>query len=88
VAQFAKLIRKVRTNPKDVRFDDACKIAKALGFDRTGGVGSHVAFQRPGNPRNLNFQNRDGKIPPYQARQLLEMIDLYYQETEANIGED
>jgi len=28
----------------------------------------------------LNFQNRDGRIPPYQARQLIAMIEKYGEE--------
>ncbi len=30
-----------------------------------------------GEPAGLNFQNRDGFVPPYQARQLIEMIRKY-----------
>jgi hypothetical protein len=71
------LIEKIRNNPRDVRFDDACKIAGWLGFARAGGKGSHRAFARPGEPVILNFQDRGGKIPAYQAKQLVEMIELY-----------
>ena len=31
-------------------------------------------------PTLLNFQNRNGKIKPYQARQLIAMIDKYENE--------
>lgn len=72
-----KLLNAIRNNPKDVRFDDACKVAGWLGFDRKGGKGSHRAFQRPGEATALNFQNHKGKIPVYQARQLIAMIDKY-----------
>ena len=34
-------------------------------------------FQRPGEPMALNFQDRGGKIKPYQAKQLIAMIDKY-----------
>jgi hypothetical protein len=34
-------------------------------------------FKRQGEPTQLNFQNRDGMIPAYQARQLARMIDKY-----------
>ncbi len=34
-------------------------------------------FQRPGELMSLNFQDRDGKIKPYQAKQLIAMIDKY-----------
>jgi hypothetical protein len=79
MSQREKLIESVRENPKDVRFEDACKIALWLGF-LSGGKGSHYAYSRPGEPIGLNFQNRNGKIPTYQARQLIEMIDKYEDE--------
>jgi hypothetical protein len=76
----AKLIAHIRNNPKDVRFDDACKVAKELGFVCKGGGSSHHAYSRPGESVGLNFQNRGGRIKPYQARQLIEMIDKYEDE--------
>ena len=73
-----KLLAAIRNNPKDVRLDDACKVAGWLGFDRKGGKGRHRAFHRSGEPVGLNFQaDRNGKIPAYQARQLIAMIDKY-----------
>ena len=68
---------RIRSNPKDVRFADACTVAAWLGFTGTGVKGSHRVFQRPGEPISLNFQDRDGKIKPYQAKQLIAMIDKY-----------
>ena len=73
----AKLLSAIRANPQDVRFADACLAAELLGFVHKGGAGSHRAFARAGEPVLLNFQNRGGKIPPYQARQLVVMIDKY-----------
>jgi hypothetical protein len=80
VSQIEKLIAAVCNNPRDVRFDDACKIAIALGFVGKGGEGSHTVFSRSGEPMGLNFQNRNGKIPPYQAKQLIAMIEKYASE--------
>lgn len=75
------LVAAIRNNPRDVRFDDACKVARWLGFSATGGKGSHAAFCRPGEPTGLNFQKlKDGKIPRYQAAQLIAMIDKYEDE--------
>jgi hypothetical protein len=48
-----------------------------VGLHPQGGNGSHRAYQRPGEPIGLNFQNRGGKIPRYQAEQLLAMIEKY-----------
>ena len=72
-----KLRASIRANPKAVRFDDACKVAERLGFTHTGGQGSHRAFGRADEPDLLNFQNRGGYIPPYQARQLISMMHKY-----------
>lgn len=72
-----KLLATIRANPKAVRFDDACNVAERLGFTHTGGQGSHRAFGRADEPDLLNIQNRSGYIPPYQARQLISMMDKY-----------
>ncbi|ADE14113.1 conserved hypothetical protein [Nitrosococcus halophilus Nc 4] len=72
-----KLLEAVCNNPKAVRFEDACKAAEYLGFAHRGGKGSHRVFKRKGEPVQLNFQKRQGYIPPYQARQLIAMIQKY-----------
>ena len=77
MSKLPKLLAAIVTNPKAVRFADACKAAEALGFVHKGGSGSHRAFARPNEPTLLNFQNRDGYVPPYQARQLIAMIEKY-----------
>jgi hypothetical protein len=77
VTRREKLLAGIRSHPKGVRFEDACKAAGAIGFSRAGGKGSHVVYARTGEPVILNFQNRGGYVPPYQARQLIEMMDKY-----------
>ena len=72
-----KLLARILNNPAGVRFEDACKTAEFIGFARKGGAGSHCTYAKPGEPVMLNFQNRSGKIPPYQARQLIVMLDKY-----------
>lgn len=60
-------------------------MAEELGFKRKGGKGSHNSFSRTGERTGLNFQKlKGGKIPPYQARQLIEMIDKYYLSAEGD----
>jgi hypothetical protein len=78
MAKQDKLIEGLRNNLKGVRFNDACKIAEMIGFTRQGGKGGHQAYRRPGEPKLLNFQDRGGYIVPYQARQLLEMVEKYW----------
>jgi hypothetical protein len=81
MSQRDKLFRALRSNPKDVRLADACKIAELLGFLHKGGKGQHRVFARPGEVTILNFQDRgDGKVPTYQAKQLIAMLDKYGEE--------
>lgn len=74
------LIASIRGNAKNVRFADACKIAEWLGFNAKGQKGSHAAYSKSGEPDLLNFQNRNGMIKPYQAKQLQKMIEKYWPE--------
>lgn len=77
----AKLIEAIRNNLKDVRFDDACKVAEWLKFVAGKSSGSsQKAYSRPGEPVGLNFQNRGGKVPTYQAKQLIATIEKYEDE--------
>lgn len=64
----------LHNNPKSLRFEDACAIAQRLGFIHKGGKGSHCTFSKKGESLMLNFQNRNGYVPPYQAKQLIEMV--------------
>lgn len=77
MSRRSKLYAAIRNNPAGVSFSDACRAAVWLGFVHQSGRGSHRVFKRPGEPVQLNFQDRQGRIPPYQARQLIAMIDKY-----------
>ena len=78
MSQIAKLMAAIRANPKNVRFDEACKVAERMGFDCLGNTGSHRTFARAGEPSQLNFQKgKNGSAKPYQVRQLIEMMDKY-----------
>ena len=78
MSKRAKLFKALRSNPKDVRVADACRIAELLGFGEKGGKGQHRVFARAGEVVILNFQDRgDGRVPTYQAKQLIAMLDKY-----------
>lgn len=67
----------LKSNPKNVRSDDLCRVAEAFGFHFKGGKGSHRVYVQPGVATILNFQNVGGKAKPYQVRQLLKVIEDY-----------
>ena len=77
MSKMEKLIRAMRNNPANVRFEDVCKVAESIGFHLRGQSGSHRTFARKGERMLLNFQNVKGKAKPYQVRQLLDMVDKY-----------
>ncbi len=77
MTKLDKLLAAIRNNPKAVRFEDACKVAEMLGFKLKSGKGSHRVYGREDEPLLLNFQNRDGLVKPYQAKQLIAMIEKY-----------
>lgn len=73
------LLSSICGSPKNVRLTDACKAAEKLGFSGKGQSGSHHAFAKTGETVGLNFQNAGGgKIPTYQAKQLIGMIEKYW----------
>ena len=77
MSRYEKLLEQLRRSLRGVRFEEECRIAERIDFSPRGGRGSHRTYGREGEPLLLNFQNRDGFIKPYQARQLLEMVEKY-----------
>ena len=77
MSKLKKLSDKVRNNPKNVRFDEICKLAEAFGFKYKGGKGSHVVYSKNGIPDIINFQNINGMVKPYQVRQFLKIVEEY-----------
>lgn len=70
-----KIVKRMRDNPKDIRFDDLCKVCDYyFGEPRT--KGSHSIYKTPwqGDPR-INIQNDNGKGKAYQVRQVLLAIE-------------
>ena len=50
-------------------------MAKAFGFKLDRVSGSHHIFIHPDVPELLNLQNVDGKVKPYQLKQILNIIE-------------
>lgn len=77
MGNIQKLFDKIKNNPKDVRFNDICRLAEYFGFTYRGGKGSHGVYTRKGIYEILNFQNVNGKTKPYQVRQFLKIVEDY-----------
>ena len=71
------MFQKLKSNPKNVRFDKICRIVEAFGFRFRGGKGSHRIYVRDGVEELLNFQEVNGKAKPYQVRQFIKIVEKY-----------
>jgi hypothetical protein len=72
-----KLLKKLLSGSRNIRFSEAVACAEAFGFTLKNISGSHHVFVHPGIPELLNLQNVEGKAKPYQIRQLLQLVEQY-----------
>ena len=72
-----KLLKKALSSPANVRFKEACDLARAFGFHLSRISGSHHIFARQNIAELLNLQNVNGNAKPYQVRQLLGLVERY-----------
>jgi hypothetical protein len=73
---IAAILRRIRRNPKNVRFNDLLRVCDYyFGPPRQRG-GSHRIYKTPwpGDPR-INIQNDKGMAKVYQVKQVLAAID-------------
>ena len=72
-----KLLRKLLTGSKNVRFTEVTACAEAFGFRLDRVNGSHHIYVHPEIPELVNLQNVGGQAKPYQIKQLLRLIEMY-----------
>jgi len=72
-----KLLRKILSGSKNVRFADIIKLAEGFGFRLVRTEGSHHIMTHPDVPRPLNLQEVGGQAKPYQIRQFLKAVEQY-----------
>ncbi len=72
-----KLLQKLLSSLKNIRFSEAVACAGAFGFQLERIKGSHHIFVHPDVPELVNLQNVKGKAKPYQVKQLLQIIERY-----------
>jgi hypothetical protein len=72
-----KLLRKVLSGSKNIRFADMMKLAEGFGFRLDRVAGSHHIMVHADVPRPLNLQEVNGQAKPYQVRQFLKLVEQY-----------
>jgi predicted RNA binding protein YcfA (HicA-like mRNA interferase family) len=72
-----KLLIKALDSPANLRFEEACALARAFGFHLSRISGSHHIFAHKDIHELLNLQEVRGKAKPYQVKQLLSFIERY-----------
>jgi predicted RNA binding protein YcfA (HicA-like mRNA interferase family) len=72
-----KLLKKALSSPANLRFEEACALARAFGFHLSRVRGSHHIFAHPNVRELVNLQNVKGKAKPYQVKQLLALVEGY-----------
>ncbi len=81
MASIDDILEKMRRNPKNIRFNEICRVCDHFfGKPRKSGT-SHSVYKTPwpGDPR-VNVQNSQGKAKPYQVRQVLLAVDKIEEE--------
>jgi len=76
MAGIDHILGQIKLNPRDVRFNDLCKVCgHFFGEPRQSGS-SHRIYKTPwqGDPR-INIQNHKGKTKTYQVKQVLLAIE-------------
>jgi len=72
-----KLLKKLLSGSKNVRFAEAVACVEAFGFRLARISGSHHIYVHPDVPELINLQNVDGKAKPYQIKQFLQIVEQY-----------
>ena len=76
MSEINVILKRMIWNPKNVRFDDLCKVCDHFfGLPRQSGS-SHRVYRTPwqGDPR-INIQNHKGMAKVYQVKQVLKAIE-------------
>jgi hypothetical protein len=76
MSDIQDILIQMRQTPRNIRFNDLCKVCDAyFGKARQSGS-SHRVYKTPwqGGPR-VNIQNSKGKAKPYQIRQVIQAIE-------------
>jgi hypothetical protein len=76
MASVADIVGLMRSNPKGIRFADACRVCDHYSGKPRQEGSSHRVYKTPwqGDPR-VNLQSARGKAKAYQVKQVLKAME-------------
>ena len=80
-----KLLKRILSGSRNVRFDDMVALVEAFGFTLSRTSGSYHIFVHPDVEELLNLQEVRGEAKPYQIRQALKLVERYNLTLEDNV---
>jgi len=82
MAKPRKILQKILSGSKNIRFEEFLSLLVAFGFTLERISGSHHIFSHPQIGRPFPVQPRKGKAKNYQIKQLLQLIEQFELELE------
>ena len=73
-----KLIKKLKTIPKDFTFDEMCTLLSLLGFitsNKGKSSGSRVKFSKGDIPIQLHRPHPEKELHEYQLKQIIDILE-------------
>jgi predicted RNA binding protein YcfA (HicA-like mRNA interferase family) len=84
-----KLLKKILSGSKNVRFADFVTLIEGFGFALERITGSHHIFSHPDVPQHITAQpDQNGQAKPYQLKQFARLIEKYNLKLEADEDTD
>jgi predicted RNA binding protein YcfA (HicA-like mRNA interferase family) len=73
-----KLLKKILSGSKNIRFADFTTLVEGFGFTLERITGSHHIFSHPDVPQHITAQpDQNGQAKPYQLKQFAKLIEKY-----------
>jgi predicted RNA binding protein YcfA (HicA-like mRNA interferase family) len=78
MVKTSKLLKKVLSGSKNIRFAELTSFMEAFGFSFDRITGSHHIYWHPDIPQAVSVQpDHHGQAKPYQVKQLIKLIEKY-----------
>jgi predicted RNA binding protein YcfA (HicA-like mRNA interferase family) len=73
-----KLLQRLLSGSKNIRFDEFVTVILAFGFTRVRISGSHHIYEHPNVPQPISIQpDQNNQAKAYQVRQFTKLIEKY-----------